>query len=102
MKRIYKFSFENGKYVFAYTNSKERKEVLEIDSVNMELDSERLYKLIFEDYIQNTELFFENNMNEAELDKDIFKKGCRVFQTVKGLCDEIKIELDKKVWDEEK
>ena len=73
---------------------------LMIDEKKMELDSVKLYKMLFENTKEPIEILIVNTIEEG-VDDGAKKKGLRVCKTIQELCDEICKEINKKCFPEE-
>lgn len=96
MKKTYKFTYEDGNFIFRYTRPDNKEEPLVIDSTKMELDTQKFYQLFFQDVDDAIEIVFESALDQTEIDSHIVKRGNRVFNTIKDLYSEIHNEIIKK------
>lgn len=95
MKKTYNVRYENGSYLIEYSMPENNEGTLVIDEKNMELDSSKFYKMVFENVDEEIEIIIVNHIS-ADLDTTIVKKGARVCETLQSLCDEICKEINKK------
>ena len=95
MKKTYNVGYEDGKYVIEYSMPGNKEGALEIEEKNMELDSAKFYKMIFEKVNEEIEIVIANQIS-TDLDSRIIKKGARVCETLQSLCDDICKEINKK------
>lgn len=96
MKKTYRFTYEDGNFVFRYTRPDNKEEPLVIDGAKMELDTQKFYQLFFQDVDDAIEIAFENSLDQTKIDAHIVKRGNRVFDTIKDLYSEIHNEIVKK------
>ncbi|PWM26331.1 MAG: hypothetical protein DBX40_03615 [Clostridiales bacterium] len=99
MKKIYNLGYENGKYYLEYSMPENDEGRLDIDEKTMELDSVRFYKMFFEKATESMEIIISNKIEETN-EKQVYKKGERVCETLQLLCDEICKEINKKCFKE--
>lgn len=97
MKKTYKFTYEEGKFVFRYTRPENKEEPLVIDESKMELDTQIFYELFFQNVDDAMEIVFENSLDQTEIDSQVIKRGNRIFDTVKDLYSDIHHEIVKKM-----
>lgn len=96
MKRVYKFTYEDGNFVFRYTRPDNKEEPLVIDGSKMELDTQKFYQLFFQDVDDAIEIVFENSLDQTGIDSQIIKRGNRIFCTINDLYSDIHKEIVKK------
>lgn len=89
MTRKYDFYYEQGKYVLKYNNPNATGEPFEISMDDMQFDTKWFYMYMFSDVKETINIVIENGLREAELDKEVFKKGERVYRVIEDLCREI-------------
>lgn len=97
MKKTYKFTYEEGKFVFRYTRPDNKEDPLVIDESKMELDTQKFYELFFQNMEDDMEIVFENSLEQTENDSRVIKRGNRIFDTVKDLYSDIHKEIVKKM-----
>lgn len=97
MKKTYKFTYEEGKFVFRYTRPENKEEPLVIDESKMELDTQIFYELFFQNVDDAMEIVFENSLDQTEIDSQVIKRGNRIYDTVKDLYSDIHNEIVKKM-----
>ncbi|WP_022769936.1 hypothetical protein [Butyrivibrio sp. NC2007] len=95
MRKTYNVRYEGGKYIIEYSLPGNKEGTLEIDEKNMELDSAKFYKMVFEKVNEEIEIVIANQISTT-LDASIVKKGTRVCETLQSLCDDICKEINKK------
>ncbi len=97
MKKTYRFTYEDGNFIFRYTRPDNKEEPLVIDEYKMELDTQKFYELFFQDVDDAIEIVFENSLDQVEIDMQVIKRGNRIFNTIKELYSEIHQEIVKKM-----
>lgn len=97
MKKTYKFNYEDGKYIFRYTQPDNTEDPLIIDELKMELDTQKFYYIFFHDIDDAIDIVFENVMDQENIDSQIYKRGNRIFSTVVDLYNDIHKEILKKM-----
>lgn len=97
MKKTYKFTYEEGKFVFRYTRPDNKEEPLVIDESKMELNTQKFYELFFQNNDDEIEIVFENSLDQTGIDIQVIKRGNRIFDTVKDLYNDIHEEIVKKL-----
>ncbi|SDM59075.1 hypothetical protein [Lachnospira pectinoschiza] len=95
MKKTYNLRYEDGNYIIEYSMPENSEGTLLIDEKNMELDSAKFYKMVFEKVSEEIEIVIVN-LIDNDLDTRIVKKGARVCETLQSLCDDICNEINKK------
>lgn len=95
MKKTYNVRYEAGNYIVEYSLPGNKEGALKIDEKNMELDSAKFYKMIFEKVNEEIEIVIVNQIND-DMDINIVNKGVRVCETLQSLCNDICKEINKK------
>ena len=95
MIRNYDFYYEEGKYVLKYKNPSATEQPFEISMDDMQFDTKRFYMYMFSNVKERISIVIENGINVAELDKDVAKKGERVYKVIEDLCKEITNKINK-------
>lgn len=95
MKKTYNVRYEDGNYIIEYSMPGNKDGSLKIDEKNMELDSAKFYKMLFEKVDEEIEIVIANQIKD-DLDTSIVKKGARVCETLQSLCNDICKEINKK------
>lgn len=99
MKKTYNLSYDKGFYIVEYSLPNNNDGQILIDEKKMELDSAKLYKMIFENVNDFIEVIIKDNFSK-DTSPDVVKKGLRVRDTLQSLCTEICNEINKKCFSE--
>jgi hypothetical protein len=99
MKKTYNLGYEKGQYYLEYSMPGNSEGRLNIDEKTMELDSALFYKMLFEKASERLEIIICNKIDETN-EKQVYKKGMRVCETLQLLCDEICREINQKCFKE--
>ena len=95
MIKKYDFYYEEGKYVLKFKNPNATEQPFEINMDDMQFDTKRFYMYMFSDVKESISIVIKNGINVDELDKDVAKKGERVYRVIEDLCTEITNKINK-------
>lgn len=100
MIKKYNFHYNAGKYILQYNNPNAIDEPFEISADNMQFDTKKFYMYIFSDVKEEIHIEIENNINTDNQERDVVKKGERVYKVIDDLCKEITNRLNKECFGE--
>lgn len=100
MKKTYNLGYARGAFFLEYDMPQNKEGKLLINEKNMELDSSKLYTMMFERVTEHIDIKIVNKIDES-VDLKIRKKGQRVTETLQELCDDICKEINDKCFADE-
>lgn len=89
MTKTYLFKYDEDNFILMDNQPEKEENKFLINVDTMEFDTTLFYELVFKDVTERINIQIINQLDEHELDKNLYKKGMRVYQTISDLCEKI-------------
>ncbi len=95
MTKKYELYYKDGNYILQYSNPNDPNDPFAINEDNMQFDVKKFYIYIFKDVNESIKIEIVNNISQNAEDLSIIKKGERIYNVIKELCEEITNKLNE-------